>query len=159
MALIYLFVKPCWKSLCLHQGKEPLFVSISIIIAVTVSLGRPYARSISSMLPVCWRNLQTIVLPCANFFDDSIVCQNLWYYGSISLKTILIFCKNFINLWFDTIEKLSIINLISYRCKSYASVVLGDFKATFVREWEDAAFCSSFYCILFIYGVAKSNKS
>ena len=40
----------------------------------------------------------------------------------------------------DTIEKLSTINLSSYRSKCYASVVLRDSKVAFLEEGEDAAF-------------------
>ena len=42
------------------------------------------------------------------------------------------------------IEKLSIINLSCYRCKSYASVVLDNSDVTFFREEEDAAFAHCF---------------
>ena len=51
----------------------------------------------------------------------------------------------------ETIIKLS-------RCKSsYASVVLGDSKVTFLMEEEDSAFYPSLYCVLLIYGVVKSK--
>ena len=46
------------------------------------------------------------------------------------------------------VEKLSIIDLSSYRSKSYASVVLSDSKVTFLGEGEDAAFCPFLNCIL-----------
>ena len=62
---------------------------------------------------------------CPNSFYDSIDCQNLWY-GSICQKTVLIFLNNFLNFRFDTVEKQSIIYLISNRIKNYASIVLGD---------------------------------
>ena len=44
----------------------------------------------------------------------------------IPIKDILIFLKNFLEIRFDTVEKLSIINLSSYSSKSYVSVVLSD---------------------------------
>ena len=44
----------------------------------------------------------------------------------ISLKTILIFPKNFLNFQMDMIEKQGIKNLSSYSSKSCSSVVLGD---------------------------------
>ena len=65
------------------------------------------------------------------WFTDS---PNLWSCGSISLKIVLIFLVNFLHFSCDTFKKESIINLGSYRSKSYASVVLIDCKATFLRE-------------------------
>ena len=66
-------------------------------------------------------------------------------------KTVLISPKNFLNFKFDTVEKLSIINLCSYNNESYA---FGDFEAIFLREVDDAAFCSFLYCVKFIDNVA-----
>ena len=68
-------------------------------------------------------------------------------------KNILILSKNFLNFWFDVIEKQSIINLSLYLSKGYASVVLGCSEVTFLREKEDAAFYPSLYCVLVIYGL------
>ena len=59
------------------------------------------------------------------------------------------FSKNFLNFKFDRVEKQSIINLSSCRCKSYASVVLDDFEITFHK---DATFCPPLY---FLQGVSK----
>ena len=47
------------------------------------------------------------------------------------------------------VEKQSILNLSSYSSKSYASVVLCNFKVTFLVEREEAAFCS--FLLYFIY--------
>ena len=74
------------------------------------------------------------------------------------MQTVLIFPKNFLNFRFDMVEKQNIINFSSYRSKSYTYVVVGDFEVTFLREGEDAAFCPSFCCILFIYGIAKLKQ-
>ena len=52
--------------------------------------------------------------------------QNLWSCGLISPKAIPIFHKNFLDFRLDMIKKQSIINLISYSNKIYASVVLRD---------------------------------
>ena len=65
---------------------------------------------------------------------------NLWGCGVISLKTILIFPKNFLVFRSDIIKKQGIINLSSYNSKSNASLVLSDSKVAFLREGEDAAF-------------------
>ena len=89
-------------------------------------------------------------------FDDLTDYQNLWC-GLIFLKTILIFPKNFLNFWFDTVEKQSIINLSSYRNKSYASVVLSDSKMTFLRK-EDASFRPLLYWILYINWRSQSSN-
>ena len=95
---------------------------------------------------------------CTNFFDDSTDNQNLWSCGSFSPRTVLIFPENFLDCEFDAVEKQSIINLSSYKCKCYISVVLKDSKATFLWEGEDAAFCPFLFCVLFIDSVAKPKK-
>ena len=95
---------------------------------------------------------------CINSFNYLMDFQNL-RGGLISPETILIFPKNFLNFRFDTVEKLSIINLSSYRSKSYASVVLGDSEVTFLRKEEDAAFSPSFYCIFFYIQHCKMKES
>ena len=69
------------------------------------------------------------------FFD-------LWRYILISLKTVLIFPKNFLDLRFDTVEKQDIINFSS---KSYASIVLFNSEVTFLEEEEDSA-VAHFFC-------------
>ena len=56
---------------------------------------------------------------CTFSFDKSMYSQNRRSCGSISLKTVLIFHKNFLSFRSDTIENQSLINLISYRCKIY----------------------------------------
>ena len=55
--------------------------------------------------------------------------QNVWWCGSISPKTALIFPNNFLN----------IIN--NYRSKSYTSLVYGDSVVTFLREGKSAIIC------------------
>ena len=73
----------------------------------------------------------------------------------MSSKAVLIFPKNFLNFRSNIIEKQGIINVSSYSCKSYDSVVL---RAFFLDEGEDATFRPFFYCILFIHSVGKSEK-
>ena len=84
--------------------------------------------------------------------------ESVWC-GSISAKTILICFKNFLNFWFDAIEKQATVNLSRCRSRTYASIVLSDSEVTFHREGDDAAFCPSSNCLLGIYGVAKSRYS
>ena len=62
---------------------------------------------------------------CTYTFDDLADCQNMLSCGSISLKTVLIFHKNFLNFRFDRIEKQCFINFSSYS-NSYTFVVLCD---------------------------------
>ena len=104
----------------------------SIFIAITVSLGRAYANSISSIFSLCIEsnafeksesNSVASKKFCSYSFDDLTNSQNLSCCGSIPPKTVLIFLKIFLNFKFDTVEKQSIIN--SYRSKSYVSVALG----------------------------------
>ncbi len=73
--------------------------------------------------------------------------------GSISLKNILIFPKNFVRFSLDTNEKQSVIKF-NCRSKGFAFVVLSDFAVTSLREREDAAFYPFLDCILFIDSVA-----
>ena len=94
-----------------------------------------------------YKQLFCLEIFCMNSFDDSVDCQNLWC-GSISLKSILIFPKNFLNSRFDNVEKQSIINFSSYRSKYYATVVLDDSEATFLREGEDE---KPLYIYIYIY--------
>ena len=72
--------------------------------------------------------------------------QNLWSGGSSSPKTVLIFPKNFLDFRFDTVEKESIINLNSYRSKSYATVVLNDSEINFFEEEANVAFWQFLFC-------------
>ena len=86
-----------------------------------------------------WRNLLTKVLS-QDFYTYSIDewtnSQNLRSCRSISLKVVLIFLKNFPDFSSNTIEKQVIINLSSYGCKSYASVVFCYVKVAFLDEGE-----------------------
>ena len=135
-------------------------------MTVTVSLGRLYARSISSIFLLCMEsnalekstnNSVAWRFFCTISFDDSTDYHDLRCCRQLSPKTVLIFPKNFLNLWFDAIEKQSIINLSCYGSNNYASEVLGDSEVTILKKGEDAVFCPSIYCIPFVYGVAKSK--
>ena len=57
-------------------------------------------------------------------------------------------CNNF-NFRFDTVENQNIVNLSSYRSKSYANVVLGDSKVIFLREGgvQIFVYISIVYCL------------
>ena len=125
-----------------------------IIIAVTVALWRQYARSICSIFPLYIElnsleksNKQEYCLEICGIysFDDS---TNL-SWRLISLKNFLIFPKNFLNFRSDTIENQGIINLSSYRSKSYASVELSYSKVTL---------CRLLFCVLFKHSVTWSKK-
>ena len=91
---------------------------------------------------------------CANSSDYSTDFQNLWSFASISPKSFLIIPKNLLNFKFNTVKKQSIINLCSYRSKSYTYKIVDDSKITFLRKGEDAVFYPSLYCILLIYDIA-----
>ena len=71
-------------------------------------------------------------------FDNLTDYQNLWGFGSFSLKGVLIFPKNFLDVELDTIEKRNIINIRSYRSQSYASLVLSDSDVVFLEKEKDA---------------------
>ena len=151
------FVFRSWANHCCHifvkhhYSYKSFFLKDHMLIVFA-----PSALCVWNQMP--WRNLQTIVLPqdflhiLLQWFNE-----NLWSCGLISPKTILIFPKNFLDFSFETVEKQSIIYLSSYISKWYASVVLSDFKVTFLGEGDDAAFCPFCYFILFIYNVAESK--
>ena len=81
-----------------------------------------------------------------------------WVYRLLeSLMLWIVYSENFLNFRFDAIAKQNIINPSHNRSKNYTSVVLSDSEVIFHRKGEDAAFCPLIYCILFIYGVAKSK--
>ena len=112
-------------------------------MAVTVSLGRQYARSTCSIFPLSMESYtleeSTNNSVALRFFVQTSLmiwwdCQNLRCCGLVSLKIIMIFPKNFLDFRSDTVEKQSIINFISYRSKSYTFPVLGDSEVTFFRE-------------------------
>ena len=88
--------------------------------------------------------------------NDSSDYQNLWYCWWISLKTVLIFPKNFLSFRFDSVEKQN--PLYSYRTKSYSLVVIDYFNVTFLSDAGDAAFCLSVNYMLFVYGFAHSRS-
>ena len=126
----------------------------NIIITVIVSLGHMLVVFASSSSCVWnkmpWRNLWTIVLPLHFSPTPSMIWQNLWGCGSISLKTVLIFTREFLCFRFDTVEKDSIINLSNYNRKSYTSVLPSDSNVNFLGGKEDAPFDPFLYCILFL---------
>ena len=66
--------------------------------------------------------------------------QNLGCCGLVSLKTILILFKNFLNFWVASVELQNIINLSCYRSNGFALVVLNNSMLTFLGKREDAAF-------------------
>ena len=100
-----------WVNHCFHVLKN-------IVIAVTVSLGRPYARSICSIFPLSMesnalekstkKSFTTIFFAQIPSIIQLIVRISC---GSIYLKNLLIFPKNSLNFRFDTVEKQSIIYL------------------------------------------------
>ena len=69
----------------------------------------------------------------------------------MSSKDVLIFPKYLLNFKSDTIQKQTIINLISYSSKDYASVVLCDSEIALLGEWDDVVICPFLYCLLFIH--------
>ena len=68
---------------------------------------------------------------CAYSFDNSLISQSLRSGRLIYLKTVLIFSKNFLSSWSDTMEKQDIIDFCS---KSYDFVVLSDSDTTFLKR-------------------------
>ena len=82
---------------------------------------------------------------------SSMIRRILKICNVISPQAILIFPKNFLDFRSDTIEKQGIINLSS---RNYASVLLSDFKFTFLGEVEDAAICPFLYSVLFVHIIA-----
>ena len=69
-----------------------------------------YLRHLSSAyrleyLREIYEQLCYLEILCSNSFDDTTDCQNLWGYGSISRKAVLIFSKNLLDFRVDTIEK------------------------------------------------------
>ena len=68
---------------------------------------------------------------CTNSFDNFTNCMKFWYCWSLFPETALVFPKKFLNLMFDAIVKLGIINISCNRSKSYGSVVLDDYELNF----------------------------
>ena len=67
-------------------------------------------------------------------------------------KAVLIVWKSFLDFGSDKIEKLCIINLSCYNCKSYISVVLGNSEVTFLRECCNISSICSVYKLRSIIG-------
>ena len=110
--------------------------------------------STSSFFCVCywllWRNLQTRVLP------QEFLPVLLWWFNKLSESDKL--WINFSKCHFDFSPKLSqlqfglrSINLSSYSCKSFASVVLSASEFAFIWEGNVAAFHSFLYCVVWLY--------
>ena len=110
---------------------------------------------------ILWRNLQIRELLLGFLYKLHLwlnrLSESVKLWIDFSENIFFIFLKNFLNFWFDVIEKPSIINLSHYGTKSYALVVLGNSKVTFLGEGENAAFCPSLFCVLAIYGVVESK--
>ena len=112
------------KKLVLLSGEQTIAFAflLSIIIAVTISLLRTCIRSIYSIF-LLWMESN----PLEKSMNNSVVLRffactplmiwwivRIWSCESISVKTVLIFPKNFLDFKFDMIEKNGIINLSSY---------------------------------------------
>ena len=129
------------------------YIFVEYHITVTVSLGRPYARSIYCIFPLCIvsnalvKSTNKCCLKIFCMYSHLMKCQNLRNCGLISLKTVLIFPKNFLHLWSDTIEKQGIINFSSY--DSYALGILSDFKITLSQERKDGSYHPFCFCVLY----------
>ena len=90
--------------------------------------------------------------------DDSMNNQNLRSSELLYQKIILIFPRILLNVSLLPIEKLGIINLSSYKSKSYISVVLSTSEVTFFLKGKDVPFRPYLYSVLFINRVAYSEK-
>ena len=113
--------------------KTPVKMLKKLVSAVSVSSERPYANSISSVLGIkglgeIYVQLCCLEIFCEYSFDELMDSQNLWIFGSVSLKTVLIFLQNFLNFKLNMSEKQGIINLCSSCKKSYISVISSDSK-------------------------------
>ena len=133
-------------------------------MAITVSLRRPYSKRICSIFSPskaikCLGEIykqNTLRYFCMFSFDNLTNCQNLRSCRLISLKTILIFPKNFCNFRLDMIEKLNIINLSSYSSKSYASLVLSNSEVTFLGKGRMQLFI--YFILVFCLNTLSHNQ-
>ena len=135
-------------------------------MVATVSLERSWARIICSTFLLCM-----VSKALEKSTNNSVASKCLAWISSMNRqifitfdavdrfppKIILIFPKDFLSFWFDVIAKQSIIYLRRDRRRNYTSVVFGDSEVTFLSEGENAAFCSSLYSVLVIFGIAKSK--
>ena len=72
------------------------------------------------------------------------------------MKTVLIFPTNFLDFWFDTVEKQKIINLSINSSQCYSSVVFSDTKVPCFREVKDETFFH--FLILFCLEIALHKQ-
>ena len=127
------------KSMSLFGEQTIAFMfMVSIIIAISVSLGRTYARSIFSIFPLCRES---------NTLEKS--TNKCYIYSFKDLMN----CLESVKLWINFSENHGIIDFRNYSSKSYASQALIDSEVTFYREREDAAFSLFLCCVLFISSV------
>ena len=161
MVLMYLFARlqrQCHKNQCHYQVSKSLLSKESIVIAIKVSLGKPFVSYIcvhlSSVYEFKYRreiNKQLyhlkIFLPV--FFCYSINCQNLRSCGLVSP----IFLKNILNIMLYGIQKQVITNLGINSYKSYIFIVVSDSKVDFLRKREDTAF----HLLCFVYTSSSSS--
>ena len=139
MYLLEKFRQQNRRSMCFHQVSEPLFscfirhyYSDNSFFGETIC--NKYLNQLSSVHGIKFleeksKQLCCFEIFCANSFNDSSLCLNLWCV--FSPKTILIFLNEFLSFRFDNVSKQRIVYLSSYRSKSYASVVLCDPNVSF----------------------------
>ena len=92
-------------------------------------------------------------LMCYTHCTSLMISQNLKSCGSIFLKALLIFPKDFLDFRLDTAQKQDIINLSSYGRMSYASVVLSGSKVAIHGKGKMQPFVHFFiefwlYCMI-----------
>ena len=87
---------------------------------------------------------------CLHILLQEFDYRKLWCSGFISLKTILIFPKQFLNIMSDRIENQGIMSFNSNSYKSSVNVVLGNSEVTFILKKEETDFPSFFIYVLFI---------
>ena len=157
----------CPSSLCFHLVSEPWLscyygASLWLWQFVKETMRNKYLFHFSSMYGIkCFEDIYKQECRLDIFWMnsyDSMDCQNLWSCGLVSPKTILILSKNFLHIWFDTIEKQGIINLIC-QGKSYASIVIGHSEVTFLEEGENVAFFFHLSIAFWLYTVLQYRSS
>ena len=131
-------------------------------MVVTVSLGRPYARIICSIFPLCMES-NALEKSTNNSVASRVFLRNLLKFDGWSKCVIswinysenhLVFLKNFLNFRLYAVELQSIVDFGRNRSKRYTSVVLVYSEVTLLGEREDA----SVYYVLLIYDVAVSEQ-
>ena len=148
------------------SGERTLTLALlqSTIMDVTVSLGRPWTRSIYSIF------LRCMELNTLKKSTNKGVTSRFFAWVPSGIRRSVRICdavdqflrkpfrsfKNFSNIWFDTIEKQIIINLGLNRSKL---CLIGSwwFQVNFLWKGKDAVFYQYLYCVLAVYGFAKSK--